>query len=241
MLLNFSIGKFYGIDSIVELLIIIVSLIISYSSYKIYRLIKEDNYKLFSLSFLALAFSFVFKILSNLTIFNQVKIEKANFVIYMVSQWEYMELVNFMSFNLYKIFNIIGFILLFLIITKTSKKEKFFIFIYLSIIAVLFSIYFNFIFHITIAIILLYLTIHFYENYKDKRSTNSLLVFLAFIMMLISHVFFVFSDIDDIFYLIGEFLLLVSFSNLLINQWKMKKNKVYTRISLRKKSQNKLL
>jgi len=38
MTLNFSLGNVYGIDSIFEFLIIIVSLIIAYSAYKIYKI-----------------------------------------------------------------------------------------------------------------------------------------------------------------------------------------------------------
>jgi len=41
MTLNFSLGNVYGIDSIFEFLIIIVSLIIAYSAYKIYKILGD--------------------------------------------------------------------------------------------------------------------------------------------------------------------------------------------------------
>ncbi|MEK6859254.1 MAG: hypothetical protein AABX54_00415 [Nanoarchaeota archaeon] len=223
MVFTLSLGDFYGIDSIVEFLIILVSLIIAYQSNKIYNLIKDKTYRFFSFAFLAIAISFVFKILSNLTIMYRMIIEKANFIFVIWHQFQYMQLINFLGFIFYKTFNIIGFLILFFIITKTKDKEKIFLFIYFSIIAIVLSIYFDFIFHITLVWILLFLTSHFYENHKNHRTTNTLLVFIAFLLMLISHSSFIFEAINPWFYLIGEILLLIGFFCLLINQIKLKR------------------
>ena len=220
MVLNFSLGNMYGIDSFFELLIIIVSLIIAYSGYRIYKIIEDKKYKIFSLGFLALSISFIFKILSNLTIFYKVRINYVGLPFIGIMQWKYMELFNFASFIFYKVFHVIGFLILFFVITNTYKKDKILTMLYLGIIAVLFSIYFNFIFDLTIAILLLFLTMHFYQNYEKQKSKNAFLVFLAFLLMLVSHCFFMFSDMNLIFYLIGEILLMASFLNLLINQFR---------------------
>lgn len=222
MFFSLSLGKFYGIDSLIELLIIAVSLIIFIYSNKIYKIVKDKNYKFFSLAFLAVAISFAFKILSNFTILNRVQIRGANFIYIVFTQFRYMEIINFISFILYKSFLLLGFLILFLIVTKTEDKEKIFFFVYLSIIAILFSIYFNFVFHITLVFLMLFLTLHFYENYKDHKRVNSLLVFVAFLIILISHIFFIFSDMYSLFYVIGEGLLLIGFLSLLVNQIKIK-------------------
>jgi hypothetical protein len=219
MIWSLSLGKFYGIDSLVEFLIIIVSLVISYYSHKVYKLLKDKNYKFFSLAFLFIAISFVFKILSNLTIVNKVIIEKANFVFVIFKEFQYMQLINFLSFIFYKTLNMIGFLFLFFIVTRTEKRENIFLYFYLSIIVIMFSIYdkFNFIFHLTLIFILFSLTIHFYDNHKKIRSKNTLLVFLAFLIILISHVFFSLIDVHPLTYLIGEILLLFGFLFLVIN------------------------
>jgi hypothetical protein len=217
-------GRFYGIDSLIEFLIILVAAIVSLYSHKIYKIVKDQNYKFFSIAFLLIAISFVFKILSNFTILNRVKIQGVNFVYTVLSQPSYMPLVDFISFTLYKIFYLLGFLILFLILTKTDKKDKIFLFIYLSIIAILFSIYLNFVFHITLFLILLFLTIHFYENHKNHKTTNSMLVFVGFLIILIAHLSFLFSDMGSLFYMIGEGLLLIAFLSLLINQVKLRKS-----------------
>ena len=72
MVLQVSLGNFYGIDSLVELGIIIVAIMISYQSRKIYKIVNEKRYNYFAWAFLFIAISFVFKIVSNLTIINKV-------------------------------------------------------------------------------------------------------------------------------------------------------------------------
>jgi len=223
MSFTLSLGRFYGIDSLIEVLIILVAIVISLYSHKIYKIIKEQNYKYFSWAFLFIAVSFTFKILSNLTIYQRIRIERINFVYTVFSQPNYMQILNFISFILYNIFYLLGFLILFLILTKTDKKEKIFLYMYLSIIAILFSIYFNFIFHLTLILILVFLTMHFYENYKNHRTTNSILVYIAFLLMLISHIFMVFSDVHSLIYMISEGLMLIGFLFLLTNQIKLKK------------------
>lgn len=222
MFFSLSLGRFYGIDSLIELLIILVACVISLYSHKIYKIIKEHNYRFFSWAFLLIAVSFVFKILSNFTIYQRIKIEGINFVYTVLSQPSYIPIINFVSFTFYKIFYLLGFLILFLLLTKTEKKQNVFLFIYLSILAILFSIYFNFVFHLTIILILIFLTIHFYENHKNHRTTNSLLVFIGFLIILISHIFMVFSDMHSLFYLISEGLMLIAFLSLLVNQIKIK-------------------
>lgn len=219
---NLYLGNFYGIDSFVEFLIIIVSFILSYYSNKIYRLIKNKNYKFFSWAFLLIGISFIFKILSNLTIVHKVTIKKANFIFVLVSELENMQLINFISFIFYKIFYMVGFLILFFILTKDHKKERILFFTYLSFIVVLFSIYFNCIFHITLVLIMIFLVNHFYKNYKKVRTINTFLVLISFIIILVSHVFFIFSEVYSLFYFLGEVFLLIGFLGLLLNQINIK-------------------
>jgi hypothetical protein len=222
MFFSLSLGRLYGIDSIIELLIIIVAGIISLYSHKIYKILQDKNYRFFSWAFLFIAISFVFKIVSNFTVLQRIRIQGVNFVYTVLSQPSYMPIVDFACFTIYKIFYLLGFLMLFLIITKTDKKDKIFLYIYLSIITILFSIYFNFVFHITIILILLFLVMHFYENHKNHRTTNSLLVLIAFLILLFSHLFMIFSDMDYLDYILAEGLMLIGFLSLLINQIKIK-------------------
>jgi len=225
MALALSIGQYYGFDSLVEFFILIISLLISYNSYKIYKVIKEKNYSLFSLAFLSISVAFVFKIVSNITLLNVIKIEKGSLILSAIHELNELQAINFFSFLLYKIFLIVGFLTLFLIINKTLNKESMMLYLYFNIITVIFSIYYNFIFHLTIAIILFSLTIHFYKNYSAQKNKHKLLVFLAFLIMFLSHLFFTMIERNPIFYITGEMFILVGFGLLLLNQRDTKNGK----------------
>jgi len=217
-----TLGNFYGIDSLFEFLVIIVASIISLYSYKVYRMLKNKNFKYFSIAFLFIAISFIFKILSNLTILHRVEITNLNSVIVITSQFEYMRLIQFASFIIYKTLYLLGALLLFFIATKTKKQNKI-MFVYLSILVIILSIFMNFVFYLTLVFILTFLTSYYYENYKKNKLTNSFLVFLGFFLLSISQLVLIFSGFRPIVELTGDMLMLAGFLVLLINQIKIKR------------------
>jgi hypothetical protein len=218
-----TLGNFYGADSLFEFLAVIIASIISLYSYKVYTLLKNKNFKYFSLAFLFIAISFIFKILSNLTILHRVEITNLNSVIVITSQFQYMRLIQFISFILYKTFYLLGALFLFFIATKTKKGNKF-MFIYLSFLVIILSIFMNFIFYLTLVFILTFLTSYYYENYKKNKLTNSFLVFLGFLLLSISQLVLIFSGLHPFVDLFGDILMLLGFLVLLINQIKIKRS-----------------
>lgn len=217
-----TLGRFYGIDSLMEILIVVVSLTVSLYSHKVYKLLKNKNMKYFSIAFLLIAISLIFKILSNVTLLHQVVIRDLNFVYTITTQLRYMQIINFFSFMIYKTFHVLAFLLIFFIVSKTDTKEKKALFIYFGLIAIFLSIYFNFIFYLTLVFILVFLTMHFYENYKTTGFKNSKLVFLGFLFITISHFILILEQINIYFDLGGEIVMLIGFIFLLINQVKLK-------------------
>ncbi|MFH1801844.1 MAG: hypothetical protein ABH864_00150 [archaeon] len=225
MALNISLGSFYGIDSLLDFMIILVAALIAYQSRRVYKLIKEKNYLRFSYAFLSIALAFVAKIIANLTIVYETKIEHVNFVVFVTHELQEMQIINLLGSTFYKVFLLIGFLILFLITTKTDKKEDVILFAYFAAISVLFSLYFNFIFHLTIIIILVALTTHFHNNYKKTKSGNSYKVYLAFLFILVSHVICLFYGIHVFVYLLGEIFVFAGFLILLVNHTKIKNGK----------------
>jgi hypothetical protein len=156
-----------------------------------------------------------------------IKIQKMNIIYTLAYESKLMGAINFFSFVLYKAFFIFGFLIIFFILTKNEKRENRFLFTYFSILAIIFSIYFNFIFHLTLVIIIALLVQHFYENQKKVKTRNSILVFTAFSIILVSQIFFIFANINTIFYLLDEFILLVGFLILAVNHYLIKNEKTY--------------
>jgi len=215
--LTSSVSYSYGVASLIDFVVLLVASIIAFQSHKIYKYLKETKYNLFSWAFLLIAVSYLFKIFSNLTIVHRIVIQRPGAVIVLLGKLNSMQLFQFLSFIVYKSLSLLGFLLLFLIVLKTKKKSETILFIYLSAVTILFSIFLNSIFHLTTAIILLFLTSHFYENSKNTKSRNSSLVFKSFLLMFIGSVIAIFTGIYPISHLIGEAFRLAGFIVLLMN------------------------
>lgn len=225
MIISLSALRFYGIDSFIDFLIFLVAILITYQSYSIYNLLKEKNYKFFSWAFLSISLAFLFKIIVNLTFFHQIEVLQTYFInSALMEHLEFLDLVNFFSVIFYRMFLLIGFLILFLIFTKTERKEKVILFAYLSIITVLFSIYFSIVFHLTLFLLLLFLTIYFYRHHRKIKSRNSLIVLYSFIIILTANFIGFFSSLHPMFYLSYEIALLVGFFVLLLNHLRLKIN-----------------
>jgi hypothetical protein len=222
MVFQISLGNFYGIDSIIDMIVVIMAVMISYQSHKIYSLVKEKNFRYFSWAFATIGAAYLFKTVSNITAVRQIIIQRSDFIIVFMHELQNIQLINFVTFTLYKTLLLAGFLILFLIMTKTSTKENVILFFYLSAIAILFSVYFDLIFHLTLIIILIFLSIYFYNNYKKVRSTNSHLVFLAFAFILLSTIVEAFYPGCTACDILDEIILLIGFSILLVNHLKIK-------------------
>lgn len=220
-----SLGSFYGVDSIIDFLIVVTALLIGYQSHRIYTIIKEKNYQYFSWAFLYIGIAFIFKILSNITVIHKVILSNPDLLRELASHLKYMQIFYFTVFTLYKALLIIGFLVLFLIITKTSKKENVILFLYLSALSVLLSVYFNFVFHLTLVLIQVFLCLYFYDNYNNNKSQRSFMVFTAFVIILLSNFLGVIMDLDKTAYIVNEVLLLIGFAILLITHLRIKNDK----------------
>lgn len=208
----------YGLASLIDFFVLLVSSIVAFQSYKIFKLVREKKYKLFTIAFSSMALAQLFKILSNITIFYRAVIQRQNFVMVLFRELSYMQLANFISFILYKTFVLVGFLLLFLIVVKTKNKSEAILLAYLSLMIIIFSIYYNLVFHLTIAVILLTLVMHFYQNYKKIGTKNSQFVFSAFVLIFFGAIIAIFTEVYPISHLIGEVFLLLGFIVLFVNQ-----------------------
>ena len=222
MALSLSLGNFYGIDSIIDLLILIVSFMIFLQSKKIYLIIKDKKFNYFSKAFLFIAIAYIFKIINNFTFIYRIKILQLNLIQLIYEQFGVIQYIDFFSFILYRLFFLGGFLTLFLIFTKEFKRDQILLVTYLTLIVVIFSLYFGFIYYLTLILILFFLAHYFYENYKKVKSKNSLLVFISFLIILSGNLAASFYDFNPFIYILEEILLFVGFAILWINHFVFK-------------------
>jgi hypothetical protein len=210
---------FYGYDSIIELIAAITCVLLVYYSYKCYKLTLERRYKYFSTAFLSLTLAFLSKVIGSLAIYSQ-KVRESPIAHAIDSSFSQVTIysVNSLSFLSYIFFMTLGFMILFLIISRLTWDDKRVIimltyFVFIS--SWLGAIHYQLFYFTTFAMLCL-IAYSYYDNHKKIKSKNSFLVAISFFILLVSHAFFVFVIYSKILYVIAEVVQLLGFLFLLM-------------------------
>ena len=113
---------------------------------------------------------------------------------------------------------LLGFMILFLIISKLSWKNKKVIVLlaYFVLIATWISIIHYQLFYATTFVLFLLITYSYYQNYRETKNEKARFVTIAFGILLVSQAFFVFVIYSRIIYVLAELIQLLGFVYLLI-------------------------
>lgn len=213
----FSPAWFSGIDSIFELVTVLVTALISVYGYKVYKFSGERRYKFFSLAFLLICVSYIIKILMNVSVYSTVtkKVQIGMFV-FISQSLQRFELFYSIGFFLLRFLLLLGLIGIFLVLEKKEDRKYAFLLIYLAFISSLIGNYIFHIFHITASMLLLLIFVYYYNNYLHNKSKNPFLVASSFFLIMISQVVFILSASFPLAYVIGESLQLLGYILLLL-------------------------
>jgi hypothetical protein len=211
---------FYGFDSIIELIAIVTCLLLVYYSYRCYKLTSERRFFYFSTAFLSLTLAFVSRIIGTMLIYlPNIPRSKVGLIARNVSSSILsVDLLTSLAFLCYVFFMILGLMALFLIVSRLTWDDKrvLAMLFYLVLISTfLGSLHYQF-FYITTAVMLSLISYSYVINYKEVKSKNSKKVAIAFCILLVSHVLFIFVIYSRALYVITEVLQLLGFLFLLI-------------------------
>src|SRR3989338_6456908 len=215
----FSPEWFYGFDSIIELIAIIVSILLVYYSYKCFKLTKENKYLYFSTAFLSITLAFTAKIIGTLAIYKPtITRTSIGSTIHEVFTDLTPYSINAIALIIHFFFMLLGFMILFLIISKLSWKNKKVIVLlaYFVLIATWISIIHYQLFYATTFALLLLITYSYYQNYKEIKDEKARFVAIAFGILLVSQGFFIFAIYSSTMYVLAELIQLLGFVYLLI-------------------------
>ena len=210
---------FYGFDSIIELIAIIVSVLLVYYSYKCFKLTKEKKYLYFSTAFLSLTVAFIAKILGTLTIYRPtITRTTLGSTIHQTFTSMTPYSINAIAFIVFIFFTLLGFMILFLIISRLrwNNQRVIALLLYFVFLATWISVIHYQLFYLTTFVLLLLVTYSYYKNYLEIRSEKARFVAIAFGILLISQAFFIFVIYSEIIYVLAELLQLMAFIYLLI-------------------------
>ncbi|MDP2926408.1 MAG: hypothetical protein Q8N99_08575 [Nanoarchaeota archaeon] len=210
---------FFGYDIIFELAFAIISLLVCFISYKIYKLTEENSLKLFGISFLFISISYFIQSFFNFAIYS----ELSKNVVSLLSLSD----INF--FNLLGVYtNIIffslGLITLVYMTLKIKSPKTYSLLVIIPIFLLFMGCNKLYLYYALTSILLIYIAIYYFSNYINKRNLKSLLVFIAFDFLLFGQIHFIFSINHVLYYILGHFLELIAYLLILINLILIHKN-----------------
>ncbi len=215
----FSPRWFYGFDSLIELIGVIVCGLLVYYSYKCYKLTSEHRYLYFSTAFLSLTLAFVAKVAGTFAIYTPpIRESGIGRVVQTTFSALTLSKINGVAFLLYIFLTLLGFMILFLIVSKLTWENKRVIamLLYFVLVATWLGVIHYQLFYVTTFAMLSLITLSYFKNYEEIKSKNSMKVVIAFGILLVSHAFFVFVIYFETVYVIAEMIQLLGFLFLLI-------------------------
>lgn len=219
--LVFSPQWFYGIDIIFEILAVIVTLIISLYSFRLYKFTHERSHKYFAVFFMAFAVSFLAKIATNFVLYYQNSVKTA--LEPMIVKYQLLSKSMFFfqtGYDIHRFLLLIGLLGIYWLVSKSQDNEHRWIISFLLLIITLFSFQTYFVFHLTAAILLGFIVKHFKnicDCVKKKTASHARLNLLAFTLLLFSQVVFIFTWLNTGIYVVAEVIQLAGFVTFLIN------------------------
>jgi len=216
---------FNGTDILIDIVSIVVLSLISLYAIQYYRLDKtKKNHLFLAISFALMAGSFLFKILTNFTIYySEIETKIIGLTTLTYNTVEASNALFLIGFLLYRILMLLGLLTLYTIYSK-SKGTNTFMIIFLLLVTTYFTSNSYYIFHTTAFLFLLFITIQYWRSYKkEKRGSNRLLMW-SFGLIALSQVFFVFIRLENWLYVLSEIVQLIGYALLLITFIKVLKD-----------------
>ncbi|MBS3146420.1 hypothetical protein J4471_01870 [Candidatus Woesearchaeota archaeon] len=202
----FAPSWFITFGIVFEALFAIILITISLTAYRFYQVSKQYKLKLFSLAFGSIALYYIIKSLINANLIASENISRA----------QLLDLGQ-LSLAAHIFFMLAGLIIL-LYISLNLKNNRLFSLLILIIFVTAFVSRNNItIFYVISTILLAYITLHYYEIYKKKPQHNTLLVCIAFLLLLLANLDFILTSVHSIFYVLGHFIEFTSYLLFLIN------------------------
>ncbi len=216
---------FKGLDLIFETVGLLVALLIAGYSYRIYSLNKENRFGYFSLAFLLVAVSLFLKMLtSGILYYTPIRDTVLDVLRPAVgARLRFVNIYYALAFFVQMASLLGGWLLVFFISQKSrARLSRFYevsqiaLFVYLVLLIAVIAQFKYVVFYLTGSVLLGLIVLNYYQNYLNNRNKNTFRIMVAFIFILLSHIFFTFLFVLPGLYAIGQLFLLAGFCMLLL-------------------------
>ncbi|MBR9704573.1 hypothetical protein GOV12_04120 [Candidatus Pacearchaeota archaeon] len=210
---------FFGLDFIFELAFAIITLIVGLYAFKVFKLSGQHKIKLFGISFIFFSISYFIQSFINYAIISKLGENICN-----VIKLESVNILNLLGIYVHIFFFILGLVTLVYMTLNIKSAKTYTMILFITFFSLFISLNKIYLFYILSSLMLIYIVVHYFNNYSKNKQRSSLLVLIAFIFLLFGHIHFIFSVNHTIFYTIAHFLELSSYVLILINLiWVLKK------------------
>ena len=217
---------FYGKDLAIDVVSAFVLLLIAFFSLRYYRIEKKNkNYLYLAVSFLLIAVSFFFKILTNFTIYYKI-FETKYFGLFTLTYQSVKtnDILFILGYLVYRLLFLLGLYILYSIYQKNQPKSNIFLIAFFILISTYFSQSAYYIFHLTALVLLSLITMQYYANYKKNGQFTAKLLTGSFAIIGMSQIFFIFVIFNQVIYVIAELIQLLGYLFLLTTFFKVLRN-----------------
>ncbi len=220
--LIFSPRWFFGVDNLLDLFSLVVTLLISIYSFRFYKFSGKRNYKYFGISFLLITMAFLAKIVTNAILYSPTItywVHNLSIITQRImSQSNILFILGHLAF---RFLFLLGLFSVYWVLSKSRERNKFPLIIYLLAAATLGSAYSYVLFALTSIVILLYI-VHYYQlAYRKKKTGPALLTLLGFVLILLSQLIFIFIFLDLKMYVLSEIVQLAGYLLLFYNVYRL--------------------
>lgn len=219
---------FQDIDTLFEIVSILVTFLLAATTYKFYKLTGENKYKWFSSSFFLITLSYVFKILTNLIVYNEQLGTKVlgeyTYTIQYVHEYYYFEIFGTLAFRFLMLLGLFG---LYYVICRCQDRKTIPIVIFLLFITTIFSNIQYFAFHLTTALFFCLIVLQYYSLCQEQKKKILHLCnpMVAFSLLLLSQLVFGLLFLTPKIYVFAQIIQLCGFLLLLYNYIKLVRTK----------------
>ncbi len=211
---------FYGVDSLFEVFSLVVALLIALFSYRVYQHTKQRNQFYFSVAFLTLGFSYLFKVVSNIMVYREVpetvELGIVSVQSFLLEQVAWSVTLKTIMYPLYKLLFLMALTLLLLSVAGAMKRRYYPMYFYFIFVSAVSSIHEDIVFYIISTVLLGLIAFYYYLNFLKNKTRNKRWVMYSFFILAFSGLMIALIEFSGWLYVLGEFLQLVAYLILLM-------------------------
>jgi len=209
---------FYLPSLLIDIVGFLVLFLISFYGLKYYKISRKKNYLHLSGAFFLLCLSFLFKLLTNATVYYD-SIKSTYGTAAVIGTLEAIRSFNILSiltFSGFVLLHILGLYFLYNIYNKNQSLSHIFLIVYFVLLSTYLSNFDYYIFHLTALFFLGILSLIYLKQYRESGHKNTKLLYYGFFILALSQIFFIFLALNKYFYVIAEITQLIGYYMMLL-------------------------